>query len=119
MFGSFGCREDFRECHRGHCCDRDREREREREKEKEKERHHVCNVLRHIAIGTEISLLTIKGNVTFRNVIFEGFSNGVALFSALNMGDNKDNKDNQNNMNATKFTGLLRVCPEDIIAIAI
>ncbi|PFY23430.1 DUF3915 family protein [Bacillus pseudomycoides] len=125
MFGSFGCREDFRECHRGHCCDRDRdrdrdrEREREREKEKEKERHHVCNVLRHIAIGTEISLLTIKGNVTFRNVIFEGFSNGVALFSALNTGDDKDNKDDKNNMNTSKFTGILRVCPEDIIAIAI
>ncbi|PGE95827.1 hypothetical protein COM62_16845 [Bacillus pseudomycoides] len=127
MFGSFGCRDDFRDCHRDcHChrnrdCDRDREREREREKERERERerekHAICNVLRHIAIGTEISLLTIRGDVTFRNVIFEGFSNGVALFSAIST-DNKDGNKNQA-ANTNTFTGILRVCPNDIISIAI
>lgn len=119
MFGSFGCRDDFRDCHRD--CHRDghRDRDRDREKEDHHKRTPVCNVLRNIAIGTEISLLTIKGNATFRNVIFEGFSNGVALFSALATGDDKDNKDDKNNMNTSKFTGILRVCPEDIVAIAI
>lgn len=121
MFGSFGCRDDFRDCHHDHCRNRDREREREREREKEEfhRRTPVCNVLRNVAIGTEISLLTIRGDVTFRNVIFEGFCNGVALFSALATRDDKDNKDDKNNMNTTKFTGILRVCPNDIISIAI
>ncbi|PEI91893.1 hypothetical protein CN679_12220 [Bacillus pseudomycoides] len=114
MFGSFGCRDDFRDCHRD--CHRNRDCDRDREREREK--HAVCNVLRHVAIGTEISLLTIRGDVTFRNVIFEGFCNGVALFSALATGDNKDNN-NKNNQNATTFTGILRVCPNDIISIAI
>ncbi|PFK46855.1 hypothetical protein COI93_03125 [Bacillus cereus] len=117
MFGSFGCCDDFRDRHRERDC------HREKDNHREKEDHHkvkaVCNVLRNIAIGTEISLLTIKGNVTFNNVIFEGFSNGVALFSALATGDDKDNKDGKNNMSTSKFTGILRVCPEDIIAIAI
>ncbi|PEY41520.1 hypothetical protein CN354_06855 [Bacillus cereus] len=120
MFGSFGCRDDFRECHhRERDCHHREHEGHHREKEDHHKRTAVCNVLRNIAIGTEISLLTIKGNVTFRNVIFEGFSNGVALFSALDTGDGKDNKDDKNNMNTSKFTGILRVCPEDIIAIAI
>lgn len=118
MFGSFGCRDDFRECHHRERECHHRERESHREKEDNHKKTAVCNVLRNIAIGTEISLLTIKGNVTFRNVIFEGFSNGVALFSALAT-DDKDNKDDKNNMNTNKFTGILRVCPDDIIAIAI
>ncbi|MBO1624722.1 DUF3915 family protein [Bacillus arachidis] len=117
MFGSFGCHEDFRHFH----CDRDRDRDREREKEKEKEKENnaVCNVLRNISIGTEISLLSIRNNGTFHNVIFEGFSNGVALFSALAMGNDKDNKDDKNNQHANRFTGILRVCPNDVVAIAI
>ncbi|WP_242212122.1 DUF3915 domain-containing protein [Bacillus cereus group sp. BfR-BA-01383] len=117
MFGSFGCCDNFRECHH-------HERERDhREKEKEKEevrpqQHAVCNVLRNISVGTELSLLSIRGNGTFRNVIFEGFANGVALFSALANNNNKDNnKDDKNNQNT--FTGILRVCPTDIVAIAI
>ncbi|WP_242226976.1 DUF3915 family protein [Bacillus cereus group sp. BfR-BA-01315] len=118
MFGSFGCRDDFRDCHRDCHRNRDCDRDREREREREREKHAVCNVLRHVAIGTEISLLTIRGDVTFRNVIFEGFCNGVALFSALATGDDKDNN-NKNNQNATRFTGILRVCPNDIISIAI
>ena len=67
-------------------------------------------------------LLSIRGNGTFNNVIFEGFANGVALFSALarNDKDNKDNnKDDKNNQNRNTFTGILRVCPTDIVAIAI
>ena len=39
----------------------------------------VCNVLASISVGTELSLLSIRGNGTFNNVIFEGFANGVAL----------------------------------------
>lgn len=91
------------------------------EKEREEvrpQRPAVCNVLASISVGTEISLL----NQSFRNVIFEGFCNGVALFSALannNKDNNKDDKNNQNNQNQNTFTGILRVCPTDIIAIAI
>ncbi|MGQ0515950.1 DUF3915 family protein, partial [Bacillus sp. D-CC] len=67
----------------------------------------VCNVLASISVGTELSLLSIRGNGTFNNVIFEGFANGVALFSALarnnndkdNKDNNKDDKHNQNRMN--------------------
>ncbi|KFN03017.1 DUF3915 domain-containing protein [Bacillus clarus] len=114
MFGSFGCCDNFRECHH-------REREcHHREKEEVKEqRPAVCNVLASISVGTELSLLSIRGNGTFRNVIFEGFANGVALFSALAMNDKNDNKDDKNNPNTNTFTGILRVCPTDIVAIAI
>ncbi|WP_410973860.1 DUF3915 family protein [Bacillus pacificus] len=124
MFGSFGCCDNFRDCHH-------HEREcRHHEKEKEREvvrpqQPAVCNVLANISVGTELSLLSIRGNGTFNNVIFEGFANGVALFSALarNNKDNKDNKDNnkddKNNQNRNTFTGILRVCPTDIVAIAI
>ncbi|MGE7880931.1 DUF3915 family protein [Bacillus sp. NPDC094077] len=118
MFGSFGCCDNFRECHH-------HERERDhREKEREEfrpQRPAVCNVLRNISVGTEISLLSIRGHQSFRNVIFEGICNGVALFSALannNKDNNKDDKNNQN-QNQNTFTGILRVCPTDIIAIAI
>ncbi|PEX91929.1 DUF3915 family protein [Bacillus cereus] len=116
MFGSFGCCDNFRECHH-------HERERDhREKEREEVRPHrpaVCNVLASVSVGTEISLLSIRGHQSFRNVIFEGFCNGVALFSAL-ANNNKDDKNNQNqNQNQNTFTGILRVCPTDIIAIAI
>ncbi|EEL49513.1 MULTISPECIES: DUF3915 family protein [Bacillus cereus group] len=117
MFGSFGCCDDFRDRHRERDCHR--ERDTHREKEDHSKRTAVCNVLANISVGTEISLLSIKGNGTFRNVIFEGFANGVALFSALAMGDDKDNKDDKNNQNTNKFTGILRVCPNDIVAIAI
>ncbi|MED1508357.1 DUF3915 domain-containing protein [Bacillus proteolyticus] len=118
MFGSFGCCDNFRDCHH-------RERECDhREKEKEEvrpQRTAVCHVLANISVGTEISLLSIRGNGTFNNVIFEGFANGVALFSAL--ARNNDNKDNNNNKdgknNQNTFTGILRVCPTDIVAIAI
>ncbi len=91
--------------------------ERERE-EVRPQRPAVCNVLATISVGTEISLLSIRVHQSFRNVIFEGFCNGVALFSAL-ANNNKDNnnKDDKNNQNT--FTGILRVCPTDIIAIAI
>lgn len=121
MFGSFGCCDNFRDCHH-------HEREHNhREKEKEKEevrpqRHAVCNVLANLSIGTEVSLLKLKGNGTFRNLVFEGFCNGIALFSALRKDDDKDNdKDdkNGNNRNDDKFEGILRVCPEDVIAIAL
>ena len=95
---------------------------REREREVRPQQPAVCNVLASISVGTELSLLSIRGNGTFNNVIFEGFANGVALFSALarNDKDNKDNnKDDKNNQNRNTFTGILRVCPTDIVAIAI
>lgn len=120
MFGSFGCCDNFRECHH-HERERDH-REKEREREVRSQQPAVCNVLASISVGTELSLLSIRGNGTFNNVIFEGFANGVALFSALarNDKDNKDNnKDDKNNQNRNTFTGILRVCPTDIVAIAI
>ena len=117
MFGSFGCCDNFRECHH-------HERERDhREKERERVRPQqpaVCNVLASISVEQNF-LLSIRGNGTFNNVIFEGFANGVS-FSALarNDKDNKDNnKDDKNNQNRNTFTGILRVCPTDIVAIAI
>lgn len=118
MFGSFGCCDNFRDCHH-------HEREcRHHEKEKEREvvrpqQPAVCNVLANISVGTELSLLSIRGNGTFNNVIFEGFANGVALFSALARNDKDNNKDDKNNQNRNTFTGILRVCPTDIVAIAI
>lgn len=97
---------------------------RKREREVKPQQPAVCNVLASISVGTELSLLSIRGNGTFNNVIFEGFANGVALFSALarnnNDKDNKDNdKDDKHNQNRNTFTGILRVCPTDIVAIAI
>ncbi|MGW5951031.1 DUF3915 family protein [Bacillus mycoides] len=123
MFGSFGCCDNFRECHhRERECDHREHREKERE-EVRPHRPAVCNVLASISVGTEISLLSIRGDGSFRNLIFEGFANGVALFSALarnnkdNNNNNNNNKDDKNNQNS--FTGILRVCPTDIVAIAI
>ncbi|PKJ56774.1 DUF3915 domain-containing protein [Bacillus sp. SN10] len=124
MFGSFGCCDNFRDCHhhereRDH---RDHRDHREKEREVKPQQPAVCNVLANISVGTELSLLSIRGNGTFNNVIFEGFANGVALFSALarNDKDNKDNnKDDKHNQNRNTFTGILRVCPTDIVAIAI
>ncbi len=78
MFGSFGCCDNFRECHH-HERERDH-REKEREREVRPQQPTVCNVLASISVGTELSLLSIRGNGTFNNVIFEGFANGVALF---------------------------------------
>ncbi|AJH20883.1 MULTISPECIES: DUF3915 family protein [Bacillus] len=125
MFGSFGCCDNFRDCHhRERECDH-REHREHREKEREEvrpQRTAVCNVLASISVGTEISLLSIRGDGSFRNLIFEGFANGVALFSALarNDKDNKNNNnDDKNNQNQNRFTGILRVCPTDIVAIAI
>ncbi|MED0988662.1 DUF3915 domain-containing protein [Bacillus nitratireducens] len=121
MFGSFGCCDNFRDCHhRERECDHRDHREKEKEREVKPQQHAVCNVLRNISVGTELSLLSIRGNGTFNNVIFEGFANGVALFSALAKNDDKDNnKDDKNNQNRNTFTGILRVCPTDIVAIAI
>ncbi|MBK5471152.1 DUF3915 domain-containing protein [Bacillus sp. TH19] len=121
MFGSFGCCDNFRECHhRERECDHRDHREKERE-EVRPHRPAVCNVLASISVGTEISLLSIRGDGSFRNLIFEGFANGVALFSALARNNkdnnNNNNKDDKNNQNS--FTGILRVCPTDIVAIAI
>ncbi|OQR58072.1 DUF3915 domain-containing protein [Bacillus sp. CDB3] len=125
MFGSFGCCDNFRECHhRERECDHRDHREKERE-EVRPQRPAVCHVLANISVGTEISLLSIRGDGSFRNLIFEGFANGVALFSALarNNNDkdnnNNNNKDDKNNQNQNTFTGILRVCPTDIVAIAI
>ncbi|PFS61993.1 hypothetical protein COK41_16850 [Bacillus cereus] len=118
MFGSFGCCDNFRDCHH-------REREcdhREKEREVRPQQPAVCNVLASISVGTELSLLSIRGHESFRNVIFEGFCNGVALFSALARNNNdkdNNNKDDKNNQNQGRFTGILRVCPTDIVAIAI
>ncbi|WP_440602664.1 DUF3915 family protein [Bacillus sp. GB_SG_008] len=67
-------------------------------------RNRFCNVLRNLAIGTRIALLTIRDNGTFTDVVFEGFSNGVALFSGATTG-------------VGTTGGLLRVCPEDVVAI--
>lgn len=120
MFGSFGCHEDFR------CREDFRRREdfrcsHERECKKEEpervNRNRVCNVLANISPGTEVSLLKLKSNGTFHNLVFEGFCNGIALFSALQKHD-KDNKGDKNH-NTDTFSGILRVCPEDIIAVAL
>ncbi|AFQ19232.1 DUF3915 domain-containing protein [Bacillus thuringiensis] len=122
MFGSFGCCDNFRDCHhRERECDHRDHREKEREVKPQQPA--VCNVLASISVGTELSLLSIKGIGSFNDVIFEGFANGVALFSALarnnndkdNKDDNKDDKHRQRNT----FNGILRVCPTDIVAIAI
>lgn len=97
MFRSFGCDDDFRF---GQHHDRDCKRD-DFHRDDSRRRFPFCNVLANIAIGTEIELLQIKDSPTpFNNVVFEGFSKGVALFSGVN-------------------TGLLRVCPEDIVAIVI
>ena len=123
MFGSFGCCDNFRDCHhRERECDHREHREKEREVVRPQQ-PAVCNVLASISVGTELSLLSIKGIGSFNDVIFEGFANGVALFSALarnnndkdNKDDNKDDKHRQRNT----FNGILRVCPTDIVAIAI
>jgi len=123
MFGSFGCCDNFRDCHhRERECDHRDHREKEKEREVKPQQTAVCNVLASISVGTELSLLSIRGNGTFNNVIFEGFANGVALFSALarnNKDDKDNNKDDKNNQNRNTFTGILRVCPTDIVAIAI
>lgn len=122
MFGSFGCCDNFRDCHH-------REREvtianiaRKREKQLDHNNQLYVTYLLAFQLEQSFLFLSIRGNGTFNNVIFEGFANGVALFSALarNNKDNKDNnKDDKNNQNRNTFTGILRVCPTDIVAIAI
>ncbi len=54
MFGSFGCCDNFRECHH-HERERDH-REKEREREVRPQQPAVCNVLASISVGTELSL---------------------------------------------------------------
>ena len=119
MFGSFGCCDNFRDCHH-------HERERDHREKRERLNHNnQLYVTYLLAFQLEQSfLLSVKGVGSFNNVIFEGFCNGVALFSALarnnNDKDNKDNnKDDKHNQNRNTFTGILRVCPTDIVAIAI
>ncbi|ABS22979.1 conserved hypothetical protein [Bacillus cytotoxicus NVH 391-98] len=104
MFGSFGCCDNFKERDRHH---HEKEDFKGRFNRNFDRRFSICNVLENVAIGTNISLLTLKDNGTFNNVIFQGFCNGVALFSAGEDGFEDD------------FTGLLRVCLDDIVAIAI
>lgn len=84
-------------------CDRrsDRRSHRRDDRRSDGNRNRLCNVLRNLSIGTQIALLTIRDNGSFNNVVFEGFSNGVALFSG---GD-------------ITGSGLLRVCPHDVVAI--
>ena len=122
MFGSFGCCDNFRDCHH-HERECDRRDHREKEREVKPQQPAVCNVLASISVGTELSLLSIKGIGSFNNVIFEGFANGVALFSALarnnNDKDDKDNDKDDKNRQRNTFNGILRVCPTDIVAIAI
>lgn len=99
MFGCFG----FDDCRRHEDCHR-REHNVKNEhhmKHEDEFRNRLCNVLRNISIGTTITLLTIRDNGTFNNVVFEGFSNGVALFSG----------------GSIPGGGLLRVCPHDVVAI--
>ncbi|KEK25981.1 DUF3915 family protein [Bacillus gaemokensis] len=116
MFGSFGCRDDFRGCHFDNDCKKDDFRKDDFRKD-DFNKKSLCNVLFNISIGTKISLLKIKDHGTFRDVIFEGFSCGVALFS--NQDHKHDWDDEDENWHKDKFRGLLRVCPEDIIAIAV
>ncbi|MEI4803177.1 DUF3915 family protein [Bacillus sp. NPDC077411] len=101
MFGCFGfdgCNCDRRDHHikRDHNIKHDHHM-----KHDDDHRNRLCNVLRNLSIGTQIALLTIRDNGTFNNVVFEGFSNGVALFSGGNI----------------PGSGLLRVCPNDVVAI--
>ncbi|MCM3735976.1 DUF3915 domain-containing protein [Bacillus cytotoxicus] len=96
MFGCFG----FDDCD---CRRREHHVKQEQHvKHEEDHRNRLCNVLRNLSIGTRIALLTIRDNGTFNNVVFEGFSNGVALFSGGNIAG----------------AALLRVCPHDVVAIA-
>lgn len=92
MFGCNGCRDDFRD-----------PRDFDDRKDDNKKKHRFCNVLGNICIGTTIRQLTIRDDGTFNNLVFEGFAHGVALFSTT----------------TGAFTGLLRVCPEDITSIII
>lgn len=96
-FGFDGCRSGVRSDRR---CRSDR-RSGVRSDRRTGNRNRFCNVLRNLSIGTQIALLTIRDNGTFNNVVFEGFSNGVALFSGGNI----------------PGSGLLRVCPHDVVAI--
>ncbi|WP_088127579.1 DUF3915 family protein, partial [Bacillus sp. S1-R5C1-FB] len=116
MFGSFGVCDNFRDCHHN-----ERERDhREKEREVKPQQPAVCNVLASISVGTELSLLSVKGVGSFNKVVFEGFCSGVALFSTLarnnNDEENKDNiNDDKHNQNRNTFTGSLRVCHAEIV----
>ncbi|MBO1578935.1 MULTISPECIES: DUF3915 family protein [Bacillus] len=114
MFGSFGCRDDFRGCHFDNDCKKDDFRKDDFHKD-DRKKSSLCNVLINISIGTRISLLKVKHCGTFRDVVFEGFSCGVALFSQFEEADAEELDGEEVNT----FRGLLRVCPEDIIAIAV
>ena len=58
MFGSFGCCDNFRDCHHH---ERERDIMRERERVVKPQQPAVCNVLASISVGTELSLLSVKG----------------------------------------------------------
>ncbi|MEN1934562.1 DUF3915 family protein [Paenibacillus sp. 102] len=118
MFGSFGGRDDFRGCNFDDGCKKDDFRNDDSRKD-DFHRKSLCNVLINISIGTKISLLKVKDCGTFRDVVFEGFSCGVALFSKDNCRKDHHHDSGDNNRHKDDFKGLLRVCPEDIIAIAI
>ncbi|CAM4038224.1 DUF3915 family protein [Bacillus manliponensis] len=98
MFGCFGCRDDFRDFK-----DHKDFKDHDDCKNDNRNKRPFCNLLANICIGTTIRQLTIRNDGTFNNLVFEGFANGVALFSTTTGG----------------FTGLLRVCPEDITSIII
>ncbi|MEI4829068.1 DUF3915 family protein [Bacillus sp. FJAT-53711] len=100
MFGCFG----FDGCDRR---SERRVRSDRRSEHRTGHRNRFCSVLRNISIGTPIALLTIRDNGSFNNVVFEGFSNGVALFSGVSTSVSV----------GTTTTGLLRVCPHDVVAI--
>ncbi|MGG2095652.1 DUF3915 family protein [Bacillus sp. S13(2024)] len=107
MFGCFGfdgC--DRRSGVRSNRCVRSDRRSFKRNDCRTGHRNRFCNVLRNVSIGTRIAQLIVRNNGTFTNVVFEGFSNGVALFSGATAG-------------VGTTGGLLRVCPEDVVAIVI
>ncbi|MGG2014243.1 DUF3915 family protein [Bacillus sp. S10(2024)] len=98
MFGCFGFDDG---CHRHDHNNRHDHNKHDHNRHDDGNRTPLCNVLRNLSIGTQIALLTIRDNGSFENVVFEGFSNGVALFSGGNI----------------TGSGLLRVCPHDVVAI--
>jgi len=105
MFGGcFGFDDCGRRSNRHNVCRSDRRSGRRSFKHDDRRtgnRNRFCNVLRNLSVGTRVTLLTIRDNGTFTNVVFEGFSNGVALFSG----------------GSIPGGGLLRVCPDDVVAI--
>ncbi|WP_459499644.1 DUF3915 family protein [Bacillus sp. C1] len=129
-FGSFGCCDGFKECRHGrndHCQHgrndhRQHGRNDHRQHDKNDGNHQnrvSCNVLANVSIGTRISLLCIKGCGTFRDVVFEGFSGGVALFSNECKKHHYYEECEEGCHHNDHFKGVLRVCPDDITALSI